>query len=34
MRAASDDTGVVEPLRAYLDSRLDQTTQHVRNNDE
>ena len=31
MRAAFDDVGVDETLRAYLDSRLEQTAQHVRN---
>ena len=31
MREAIDDIGVAEPLRTYLDTRLEQTAQHVRN---
>ncbi len=33
MRGAIDDVGVAEPLRTYLDTRLEQTAQHVRNTD-
>jgi hemoglobin len=31
MRGAMADTGVPSPLRDYLESRLEQTAQHVRN---
>jgi len=31
MRAALDDTGVAEPLRTYIYSRLEVTARHVRN---
>ena len=31
MRGALDDVAVGEPLRAYLEGRLDQTAHHVRN---
>jgi hemoglobin len=31
MRGALSDTGVSSPLRDYLESRLEQTAQHVRN---
>lgn len=31
MRGAFDDVDLPEPLRSYLDTRLEQTTQHVRN---
>lgn len=33
MRAAFDSVGVDEPLRGYLDTRLEQTANHVRNTD-
>ena len=33
MRGALDDVAVPEPLRTYLDTRLEQTAQHVRNTD-
>jgi hemoglobin len=31
MRAALDDVAVPSPLREYLEARLEQTAQHVRN---
>jgi hemoglobin len=31
MRSALDEVGVSSPLREYLDTRLEQTAQHVRN---
>ncbi|MCP4304836.1 MAG: group II truncated hemoglobin [bacterium] len=33
MRGALDDVGVAQPLRGYLETRLDQTAHHVRNTD-
>ena len=33
MRGALDDTGVAGPLRPYLETRLEQNAQHVRNAD-
>ncbi len=33
MRSALDAAGVAEPLRTYLDTRLEQTAMHVRNTD-
>jgi hemoglobin len=33
MRSALDAVGVVEPLRSYLETRLEQNAQHVRNTD-
>ena len=33
MRYALDEVGVTEPLRSYVDTRLEQTARHVRNSD-
>ena len=33
MRYALDEVGVTDPLRSYVETRLEQTAQHVRNTD-